>query len=164
MLFRSESTSDDRVLNQLSKLHFAYFAGGNPLYLAETLAGSRAWQALVERWRDGMGLGGSSAGAMVLNESIFLRERWADALGLVPRTVTLPHFNRRDEAAIERARVAVTSRGFVGLGIDESTALVWTSDTGWRVAGPGSVWVLSAEGSARYARGCKPDGVPEPGA
>jgi cyanophycinase len=163
MVTTRETTSDDRVLNQLTKLDFAYFAGGNPLHLAETLAGSRAWRALVERWRDGMGLGGSSAGAMVLSESIFVRESWADALCLVPRTVTLPHFNRRDEAAIERARVAVTSRGLVGLGIDESTALVWAPGAGWRVAGPGSVWVLSAEGAERYASGSKPVGIPEPG-
>jgi cyanophycinase len=162
MVTTGATSADERILNQISKLDYAYFAGGNPLHLASALDGSPAWEALVARWREGMGLGGSSAGAMVLSERIFLREQWSDALGLVPGTVTLPHFNRRDADAIERARGAVASKGLVGLGIDESTALVWTAAGGWAVAGSGGVWVLDAEGARRYESGARPDGVPQP--
>ena len=45
--------------------------GGFTRYLAETLAGSRAWQAMRNAHRDGAVIGGSSAGAMVLCESYF---------------------------------------------------------------------------------------------
>jgi cyanophycinase len=162
MITTRPTSSDERILAQISKLDYAYVAGGNPLHLAATLARSPAWEAMLGRWREGMGLGGSSAGAMVLGQRIFLREQWSDALGLVPGTVTLPHFNRRDGEAIERAREAVTAAGLVGLGIDESTALVWTAGGGWVTAGEGGAWVLDAEGARRYEPGSRPKGIPDP--
>jgi cyanophycinase len=161
MVTTRDTTEDERILTQIEKLDFAYFAGGEPLHLADVLRNSPAWQALHRRWREGMGVGGSSAGAMVMCEAIFVREQWAEGVGAVPGTVCLPHFNRRDESAIERARVAVTARGHIGLGVDESTGLVW--DGRWRVAGPGKLWVLSNEGAARYSAGAEPPGVPAPG-
>jgi len=162
------STDDEYALGQVAELDFAYFAGGNPLQLSRTLAGSAVWQALLERWRAGMGLGGSSAGAMVMCEALFLPatgsgERWADGLGIVAGTVAVPHLNRRDEAAIERARQAVAGRGYLGIGIDESTALIWTAAGGWRVAGPGRVCLLGREGVAPYRQGETPPGLPAPG-
>ncbi|HXH22629.1 MAG TPA: Type 1 glutamine amidotransferase-like domain-containing protein [Dehalococcoidia bacterium] len=164
MVTTRATTAEERVLNQISKLDFAYFAGGNPLHLAATLAGSPAWQALAGRWRAGMGLGGSSAGAMVLGERIFLRGDWADALRLLPGCVILPHFNRWEAHAVERAREALAAEGLVGLGIDESTALVWSPASGWAVAGPGMVTVLDGAGLRRYSSGQSPLGPPEPAA
>ena len=164
MVTTRETTEDGRVLSQVPDLDYAYFAGGDPLHLAETLAGSRVWEALVRRWREGMGLGGSSAGAMVMCNSVFVRERWAAGLALVPGVVALPHFNRRDAASADRARREVSARGLVGLGIDESTALVWTPEGGWRAAGEGSVHLLSDAGVQRYDDGAAVPGVPTPAA
>lgn len=163
MVTTTATAADTRILDQIGKLDFAYFAGGEPLYLAQTLAGSSVWAALAGRWRDAMGMGGSSAGAMALCQAIYLRDQWAEGLGLIQGVVALPHFNRRDAAAAERARRAVSERGLVGLGIDESTALVWTPDSGWRVAGLGRVRVLTASGMPAYSHGDTPEGVPAPG-
>jgi cyanophycinase len=164
MVTTRQTAEDDSVLSRIPDLDYAYFAGGDPLYLAETLAGSRAWEALVRRWREGMGLGGSSAGAMVMCQSIFVRERWGAGLALVPGAVLLPHFNRRDAAAAERARREVAARGLLGLGIDESTALVWTPEGGWRVAGEGRVHVLSEAGVQRHEDGAAVLDIPDPAA
>jgi cyanophycinase len=154
--------NDEATLSRLDGLDFAYFAGGNPRYLAETLAGSKLWLTLAEMWRQGMGLGGSSAGAMVMCEAIFVQGLWQAGLGLIPGAVVLPHFNNRDEDSITRVRQAVTERGYMGIGIDESTALIWTPDEGWRVVGPGKAWILTAEGVTQYGDGSAPDGLPEP--
>lgn len=163
VMVTTRRTAEDKVvLDQLRGLDFAYFAGGEPLHLAGTLAGSKVWDALLERWRGGMGLGGSSAGAMVLCEAIFVQDRWAQGMGVVPGIVLRPHFNRHDQSAIERQREQIVSRGLIGVGIDESTALVWRAGSGWQVAGPGSVWVLTAEGAAHYSDGSRPPGVPSP--
>jgi cyanophycinase len=162
MVTTPDTAGSERVLNQLPKLDYAYFAGGSPTHLAEVLSGSPAWRAMVENWRRGMGLGGSSAGAMVMCQAIFVQERWAAGLAVVPGAVCLPHFNRRDQAGSERARQAVSARGFVGLGIDESTALVWTGENGWRVAGRGTVSVLTESAIVRYEDGASPKGLPDP--
>ncbi len=162
MVTTRETAADERILAQVSKLDFAYFAGGDPTHLAGTLEGSEVWAALGGRWLEGMGLGGSSAGAMVLCEAIYVREVWAQGLGIVPGAVCLPHFNRRDAPGAERARAAVAARGHTGLGIDESTALVWTAAGGWVAAGPGKVWVLTASGATAYGDGERVAGVPAP--
>jgi cyanophycinase-like exopeptidase len=90
---------------------------------------------------------------MVLCAAIYVQEQWADALGLVGDSVALPHFERRDRDASERARRAVSQRGLLGLGIDESTALVWSSADGWQVAGRGRVQVLASSGVTAHASG-----------
>ena len=161
MITDTRSAAADAIVRAIEQLDAAYIAGGSPLHLVSTLVGSPAWRALAEGWRRGMALGGSSAGAMALCGSIYLREQWADGLGLVAGAVVLPHFDNRDAAAAERARVAVSERGIVGLGIDESTALIWHDDV-WSVAGPGRVVVLAADGARTYRDGETISGLPAP--
>jgi cyanophycinase len=162
MVTTRETAADPGIVEQIAKLDYAYFAGGNPTHLAETMAGSEAWVALVRAWEAGMGLGGSSAGAMVMCEAVYVQERWAAGLAVLPGAVVLPHFNRKDEASIERARKAVVGRGLAGIGVDESTALIWMAGEGWRVAGPGRVRLLTEAGAVTYGDGDSPEGVPDP--
>ena len=157
-----QSAADKNQIAEIEQLDAAYMAGGNPIHLADVLAGSPAWRTLESRWRQGMALGGSSAGAMVLCETIFVQNGWAEGLGLVGGAVVLPHFDNRDEAGAERAREAVSSRGLLGLGIDESTALIWHGGI-WRAAGPGRVVLLSKDGVSKYIDGQVIDGLPAPG-
>ena len=150
MVTTRESANDERLVAALSEVDAIYFAGGNPRYLYSVLEGSQAWQTIQQRWREGMALGGSSAGAMVLCAAIYVQGSWGGALGLVADAVALPHFDRRDAASVRQAQQAVSARGHLGLGIDESTALVWSADV-WQVAGRGRVQVLAADGVEVYA-------------
>jgi len=162
MVTSASSAADVKIVGQIESLDAVYMAGGNPVYLARTLAGSPVWQAIERRWREGMGLGGSSAGAMALCEAIYVQERWVEGLSLVLGMVVLPHFNRRDDPAAERARQAVIARGSIGLAIDESTAAIWHSGM-WLAAGMGRVIVLSAEGAKVYQAEDEIEGLPQPG-
>jgi len=162
MVTAAASAANEEIVGQIESLDAVYMAGGNPTYLAHTLAGSPVWQAIGRRWREGMGLGGSSAGAMALCEAIYVQERWVEGLALVRGLVVLPHFNRRDDAAAERARQAVATRGFIGLGVDESTAAIWHAGA-WRAAGLGRVVVLGADGAKVYQEGDEIQALPQPG-
>jgi cyanophycinase len=162
MVTNVASANDPSIVAQVGALDAAYFAGGNPVYLAQTLRNSAVWEALARRWRDGMALGGSSAGAMVLCAELFVQDRWEAALGLVSGVVTLPHFDRRDAPSAERARLEITGRGLTGLGIDESTAAVWHRGD-WLAAGRGRVVILSGEGASVFIAGEKIVGLPQPG-
>lgn len=143
-----------------------YLTGGDPGLVAQTLRGTRVWAAMVDAWRAGAGLAGSSAGAMALCEFTLVMARWpkherrrpAEALGLVPGTAVLPHFERMGS----RWSVDEPPAGLVLLGIDERTAALWDGD-GWRAAGEGSVVVAAGGGSTRYAPGERCEGVPAPG-
>src|SRR5437016_5708177 len=80
---------------------FFYLVGGDPGLVAQVLVGSRVWAAIFEAWRDGAALAGSSAGAMALCSHTLIRASWpnrfnrrpSEALGLVPDTAVLPHFD-----------------------------------------------------------------------
>jgi cyanophycinase len=159
MITDRRSAAEHRHAALLDSADLVYMAGGNPRHLVESLAGSPAWETLRRRWREGMALGGSSAGAMVLCRAMLFQEEWAEGLDVVPDAAVLPHFERRDAAARRQAAAALGERSLLGIGIDESTAVIW-SEGSWRVAGRGSVHVLGRDPA--YAAGDTVEGLPAP--
>src|ERR1700687_3286008 len=117
---------------------FFYLVGGDPGLVAQVLHASRVWNAIFEAWREGSSLAGSSAGAMALGSHSLIRASWptrftrrpTEALGLVPGTAVLPHFETFGHRWIESAESELP--GTTLLGIDESSAELWTHDGGWR--------------------------------
>lgn len=146
---------------------FFYLVGGDPGLVVQVLAGSRVWTAIFEAWRDGAALAGSSAGAMALCSHTLIRASWPnrfhrrplDALGVVPHTAVLPHYDTFGHRWVESARRELD--GVTLLGIDERTAALWTGGA-WRAAGPGAVTVIAGEKTATFRSGDKITGLPEP--
>lgn len=144
-----------------------YLVGGDPGLVAQVLAGSRVWAAIFAAWRDGAALAGSSAGAMALCSHTLIRATWPDrtqrrphdALGVVPDTAVLPHFETFGHKWIESARRELPDVTL--LGIDERSAAVWRTGR-WSAMGPGAVTVIKGEKSSRYVTGQKVEGLPSP--
>jgi cyanophycinase len=143
-----------------------YLVGGDPGLVPKTLAGTPVWDAIVEAWRAGAALAGSSAGAMALCEWTLVRQRmpgddrrrYVPALGLVPGVAVLPHFetfgHRWVSSAAERD-------GAVLLGLDERTAPI--HDAGeWRALGAGGVTVIAGGERRRFEAGSLVEGLPAP--
>src|SRR5512135_1649520 len=57
------SADDPALADRLRLARLVYMLGGFPRYLAETLDGSLAWQAILQAHEAGAVIGGSSAGA-----------------------------------------------------------------------------------------------------
>lgn len=135
-----------------------YLSGGNPSYLAETLRGTRLWEAVHRAWVGGAALAGCSAGAMALTAWVpDIRHPLRDAdpgLGLLPQLRVIPHFDRFVGWMPDLVGrfLAKAPDGVSVLGIDEDTALV-SEDDGWKVHGRQSVWVLTREGRIPYKAG-----------
>jgi cyanophycinase len=149
---------------------FFYLVGGDPGIVPSLLAGSPVWAAIVDAWRDGAALAGSSAGAMALGEWTLVRHRmpgderrrYAPAFGLVPRVAVLPHFETFGHRWVGSALAAAPRADVVLVGPDERTAAVWRDGT-WTALGDGSVTVIEASGERRtFAAGASIDGVPTP--
>lgn len=146
---------------------FFYLTGGDPGLVAEVLRGSRVWAAIFEAWRGGAALAGSSAGAMALCSHTLIRASWpnrfnrrpADALGVVPDTAVLPHFDTFGHRWVESAQRELP--GVSLLGVDERTAALWRDGT-WRAAGPGAVTVIKEGRTARFESGARISGLPAP--
>jgi cyanophycinase len=144
-----------------------YLVGGDPGLVAQVLRGSAVWIAMFAAWRDGAALAGSSAGAMALCSHTLVRAGWPnrfnrrpiDALGLMPKTAVLPHFDTFGHRWIESAQAA--SPGMSLLGIDERSAAVWDGAK-WLAAGPGAVTVINRAKVARFASGQEVTGLRRP--
>ena len=137
-----------------------YLVGGDPGLVVQVLQGSRVWKAIFEAWVDGAALAGSSAGAMALCSHTLIRASWpnrfnrrpADALGVVPDTALLPHFETFGHRWVESAQRELP--GTTLLGVDERSAALWI-DGEWRAAGPGAVSVIQGSKVERYTTGTK---------
>jgi cyanophycinase len=132
-----------------------YLSGGNPLFLARTLRGSKVWAAIETAWRAGAALAGCSAGAIALTDWVPAVRTPASqpepGLGVLPWLRVLPHFDRMTSWApdlITRA-AAGAPPGTTVLGIDEDTAIVDLTGGGrhWQVHGRQRAWVLDGGGS-----------------
>lgn len=142
-LHRRSDASSAAVVGALRSSRLTYVLGGDPGYLLDTLRGTPAWSAIGHALAAGGALAGSSAGAMVMAETLLLRSRnpsprarhAKDALDILPGAVVIPHLNNFGEAWLESARREAGGRDILGL--DEATGLVFAG--GWTAHGPGVV-------------------------
>jgi cyanophycinase len=122
--------------------------------LAETLAGSRAWEAMRNAFSAGAVIGGSSAGAMVLCEHCFdpASQQVMPGLNLLPGCCVLPHHNTFGKSWAPR--LALLLPGATLLGIDEETGLLNDGPAGeWTVFGKGAVTVYYRSGQTVFKHG-----------
>lgn len=146
---------------------FFYLVGGDPGVVAQVLSGSAVWRAIFQAWRNGASLAGSSAGAMALCSHTLVRASWPnrfnrrpiDALGMVPKTAVLPHFETFGHRWIESAQAALP--GSTLLGVDERSAAVYMRGE-WQALGPGSVTVIRGSKTAQFVSGSRITGIPAP--
>lgn len=147
-----------------------WFTGGDQTRLAPVLVGTPVLAAMKARYRAGAVVGGTSAGAAVMSDSMLTGNQhpagdtlgyYGDefptiargviqivpGLGFFPGTIVDQHFIRRERH--NRLLAAVLERpALLGIGIDESTALEVGPDGSWTVRGASSVTVYDARAAA----------------
>lgn len=139
MVVNRSAAEDPAWRERLAAARFLYLAGGDPGYLAATLRGTAAWEGILEAWRSGALLAGSSAGAMVLCERMLRPGSAAteEGLGVLAELVVLPHFERWPPRLAQVADVLQGTQVQV-IGIDECTGVV-IEGSACRILGAGSV-------------------------
>lgn len=137
LLTRTDA-SDPSVLGDLRAARCIYLSGGSPFHLKSVLQGTPAWTAIVETWRAGAVLAGSSAGAMVLGDPMVDPRGGAFTigLGLVAGLAVMPHADTWSPAKVHRTRKMVNAAVTIAE-VAERSALVWTADSGWKAIGAG---------------------------
>ena len=164
---RAEAQSK-RIADLARGGRFFYLVGGDPGVVPSVLAGTPVWDAIVAAWLHGAALGASSAGAMALGQWTLLRgrgpdhgrRRYVQALGLVPHTAVLPHFNTFGHRWVDDALAMAPGPETVLIGLDERAAAVWSAGE-WRAMGAGDVTVLADGADHRYAAGDSVSGLPD---
>ena len=132
------SANDESIAKSLREAKLIYMLGGFTGYLAETLKESNAWQAVLEAYRTGAVVAGSSAGAMVMCELYYdpSRGQVIEGLNLVPNSLVLPHHNTFGKSWASRL-LEISQVTLVG--IDEGTGMIDDGAGTWTVYGAGDV-------------------------
>ena len=132
------SANDEAVAKSLRDAKLVYMLGGFTGYLGETLKGSAAWEAVLEAYRDGAVVAGSSAGAMVMCEFYYdlNQGQVIEGLNLVPNSIVLPHHNTFGHSWASRLLEIVQVNL---IGIDEQTGMLDDGAQTWTVYGRGRV-------------------------
>lgn len=152
-----------------------WFSGGDQARVTATLAGTPVVRAMQRRYREGAAIGGTSAGAAIMSDSMITgnqtppgdttgyygdefpaiercRVEIVPGLGFLPGAIVDQHFIRRERH--NRLMSAVLERpSLLGVGIDESTALEVGPDGRWRVLGASAVLIYDARKARVTARG-----------
>lgn len=139
MILDRATADDPKQVELLRGADFYYFSGGDPSHTIASMRDSAAWAVISEAQRDGAVLAGCSAGAMAMaGYTLPFRGLisglvtgapgdWRPALGTVPNTLVVPHFDRLpgavSDAMLKRLSHAAPN-GSAMIGVDEDTALV----------------------------------------
>jgi cyanophycinase len=156
----AEDANDPAAIAAVGEADLVYLSGGKPGHLLDALIDGGVGEALRAAHERGAVIAGCSAGAMVLAgyqvRSVgraFVRfpVGWRDALGMVPGTVVIPHYDAFPEPLSAAIALAAPADSLV-LGIDEETALVGGHGV-WQVHGHGRVTVWRGRHRERIREG-----------
>src|SRR2546423_2259566 len=134
-----------------------FLTGGNQLRLSSTIGGTRLADAILERFRHGAVVAGTSAGASAMSSHMIAfgasgatpKHRMAQisaGLGLLPGVIVDQHFQERNRLG-RLLSVIAQNPSLLGLGVDEDTAGVVGSDHILEVIGRGSITVVDGSAS-----------------
>ena len=134
-----------------------FLTGGNQLRLASTIGGTRLADAVLERFRHGVVIAGTSAGASAMSSHMIAfgasgatpKHRMAQiaaGLGLLPGVIVDQHFQQRNRLGRLLSLIA-QNPSLLGLGVDEDTAGVVGPDHVLEVIGRGSITVVDGAAS-----------------
>ena len=166
---RAQAQSDS-IVKLIGTATGIWFGGGDQVKLADSLIGTAALRAMLARYQAGAVVGGTSAGAAVLSDSMITgnqKRPEADSVGyygdefpniargaiqirpgfgFIRNAIVDMHFIRRERA--NRLLAAVLERpSLLGVGIDEGTAVRVDPNGTWTVLGRSAAIVLDARGA-----------------
>lgn len=132
------SANEASLTKSLREAKLIYMLGGFTGYLGETLKESATWNAVMDAYRNGAVVAGSSAGAMVMCEFYYdlNQGQVIGGLNLVPNSLVLPHHNTFGKSWASRLLEIVRVNL---IGIDEQTGMLDDGARTWTVYGRGEV-------------------------
>jgi cyanophycinase len=166
VLVKRPDADKQAVVHSLDSATGVWFTGGDQDLLTAAIGGTATQRAIQARYRAGAVVGGTSAGAAVMSDSMITgnqtppgdttgyygdefpaisrhRIQITPGLGFLSNAIVDQHFIKRERH--NRLISAVLEHpSLVGVGIDENTALEVRPDGTWRVLGESAVVIYDA--------------------
>jgi cyanophycinase len=144
---------NEKALAAMQKATGIFFTGGDQLHITSLVGGTKMQQLLHERYRKGCVIAGTSAGAAMMSNSMFIRgaSETNPRLGAIDigpgmdflvGAVIDTHFSQRGRIGRLLTAVAHYPQE-LGFGVDENTAMI-VEGKEFRVIGEGAVTVVDA--------------------
>lgn len=149
---------DQKALKAVKEADAVFFTGGDQLKITSELGGTLVADRINEIFENGGVIAGTSAGASVMGEIMMVSGEsdktfrigsglnMAPGLGFAPRLLIDQHFAERGRIGRLLAAVAHNPR-YLGIGIDEDTAIEMDESKYFKVIGSGAVYVIDAHES-----------------
>lgn len=168
-LTRQQAGSDSAV-RLLDGVTGVWFTGGDQVGITDALLNTAVHRAIRARYQAGAVLGGTSAGAAIMSDSMLTGNQYrappdtngyygdeydsiarhfievVPGMGFLHGAIVDQHFITR-ERHNRLLSVILERPTLIGVGIDEGTALEVEPDGGWRVLGTSAVVVYDARAS-----------------
>jgi cyanophycinase len=152
-----QQANDDAATETVRDATGVFLTGGNQLRLSSTIGGTRLAEAILDRFRHGAVVAGTSAGASALSSHMIAfgasgatpKQRMAQiaaGLGVLPGVIVDQHFQQRNRLGRLLSLIA-QNPSLLGLGVDEDTAGVVGPDHVMEVVGRGSITVVDGSAS-----------------
>ena len=158
----SRAAAQDPVLvDHLARATGVFIAGGSQLKLGQYLVGTPVGDAIVDAYRRGVVVAGTSAGASIMSrfmislgdEGLTPRQRSSQltaGLGLLENVIVDQHFDQRGRYGRLMSLVA-NSPNLLGMGIDENTAVEIRDERVMTILGTGAAFVIDARSAVTDA-------------
>jgi cyanophycinase len=152
-----EDALSEKVSEIMKEATAVFFTGGDQLKITSQIGDSYIYRGVQELLKDGGTVAGTSAGASVMSATMLVSGagdqsprvseaiRMAPGLGLLPDVVVDQHFAERGRLGRLIAAIAQNPR-YLGVGIDEDTAIIVHDQKSFEVIGAGAVYVLDGAG------------------
>ena len=164
--FSRAHADDDSLVRKVQTATGIWFPGGDQSLLTAAIGGSAVLRAIHDRYNAGAVVGGTSAGAAVMSDSMITGNQFypgvaaaqdsstfsrigrhaieiVPGLGFVHNAIVDQHFIRRQREN-RLISVVLERPTLLGVGIDEGTALEVTPNGKWVVLGKSAVMILDA--------------------
>jgi cyanophycinase len=133
-----------------------FFTGGDQLRITSQMADSPVYRTMFERYIDGCMIAGTSAGAAAMPDTMIIGGpseesnrisalSMAPGLGLIEGVVIDSHFAERGRMG-RLIGAVVQNPSMLGIGIDESTAILVDRGGHFTVIGAGAVYIVDGAG------------------
>jgi cyanophycinase len=152
---KREDTASEKALKAIDEATALFFTGGDQLHITALIGGTEMDRLIKGRHDKGLVLGGTSAGAAMMSNSMMLggdsecnprsgSVEIGPGMDFIIGTMIDTHFSQRGRHGRLITAVAHYPQD-LGLGIDEDTAIIVTGNE-FEVIGSGAVTVIDAGG------------------
>ena len=149
--------NDETATRAIKDATGVFMTGGNQLRLSSTIGGTRLADAVLDQFRKGAVVAGTSAGASAMSSHMIAfgasgatpkhtMAQIAAGLGVLPGVIVDQHFQQRNRLGRLLSLIA-QNPSLLGLGVDEDTAGVVGPDHVMEVIGRGSITVVDGSQS-----------------